>query len=1185
MAARRVRLAAVGVAATAAAALALPGATLAAAAPRASQGRVLPAPTLPAGTRVLAATPAAERVQASIVLQPRNAPALAAFARSVTDVRSARFRHYLARGEFTARFGPTASSIGAVERFAAAAGLRVGALSSNHLVLTVSGPAARFDLAFATRLSQVRLPDGTVGRVTTAPVRLPAAVAPSIVAVVGLDDVLHARTWTKRPTHLRRPYGTHVGREFPTSRPRAIPGAPSACTSASDVTRLGFGGITDDQIAHAYGADGLYSAGDLGQNQTIAIFELEPYLRSDVAAFDTCYFGADHTSNITTINVDHGPGSGAGGGEAALDIEDVSALAPNAKILVYQAPNTSSGSLDAYNKIVADDRAQVTTTSWGFCERDQLALSPGAMDAENLIFEQAAAQGQTVFNASGDAGDDACAYSSAFPSSPVLTVADPASQPYVIGVGGTTAVSVAQPPAEQTWNDGAFGGASTGGVSALWEQPPWMASAASHLSSTSPCHAAAGQVCRTTPDVSAFADEFTGVTIYWDGQWGTIGGTSSASPIWAAMLALVNESATCRASVRTANGVGFAAPLLYRVAQNPMAYASGFNDVTLGNNDVFGLEHGKYPALPGYDLATGLGTPQLTPAPHASGPGLATSLCAAAQGGTTATIASITPTAGPALGHTPFTITGTGFMTGSTPDVTAVDFGTSPAATFTVLSSTKIIGTTSSASTPTTSSRLNGLTLGAGLALVSVTTTDSSVVVGPKFRYFFQRGAKPVPELLQIGPTGGPAAGGTTVHLYGTGFTGATRVTFGGEQVPPASIKVISDVQIDVVVPRLTTAACLPEGAATLGLCQTEVRVATPGGASATVPAKKPFTGVLNLNNLGQVLVPRTCGCEAYPTVTEFDYATSVALRSITSPSGARVVGDPNGGNLVTLHGTGLNVLTLNWVNFGPAGVASSFDPFVAALSGTGTALQVSTLGDPNPGPAGDSTPVSLNTVAGTSGTVPFAYAPVPLITSLSTSVLPAAGGTTLTITGGGFSRVNMVAFSPFDGADPPVTILKNFTVVSPNKITLPSPSMVPTAYQVVVCDIYTCASGDPTKPSTWTVDVIFPGATAVTSATAVPSGAEPITGPVTGGTPFKVQGTNFGPIAHLHVYLVNALGEMVAATGVTATGGVTDPGATQAVTATSPAALAGDPEFYAIVLVGDDGTSAETATALFSYH
>jgi kumamolisin len=210
MAARRVRLAAVGVAATAAAALALPGASLAAAAPRASQGRVLAAPTLPAGTRVLAATPAAERVQASIVLQPRNAPALAAFARSVTDVRSARFRHYLARGAFTARFGPAADSIGAVERFAAAAGLRVGALSSNHLVLTVSGPAARFDLAFATRLSQVRLPDGTVGRVTTAPVRLPAAVAPSIVAVVGLDDVLHARTWTKRPTHLRRPYGTRA---------------------------------------------------------------------------------------------------------------------------------------------------------------------------------------------------------------------------------------------------------------------------------------------------------------------------------------------------------------------------------------------------------------------------------------------------------------------------------------------------------------------------------------------------------------------------------------------------------------------------------------------------------------------------------------------------------------------------------------------------------------------------------------------------------------------------------------------------------------------------------------------------------------------------------------------------------------------------------------------------------------
>ena len=132
----------------------------------------------------------------------------------------------------------------------------------------------------------------------------------------------------------------------------------------------------------------------------------------------------------------------------------------------------------------------------------------------------------------------------------------------------------------------------------------------------------AGTLCRETPDVSAEADEFTGsATIYGRSLgygpangWATIGGTSSATPIWAALLALVNASPTCSADkVNGVQDVGFASPILYGIAANPTAYAKSFNDIVSGNNDQYGIDNGLvFPARPGYDMASGLGSPELT---------------------------------------------------------------------------------------------------------------------------------------------------------------------------------------------------------------------------------------------------------------------------------------------------------------------------------------------------------------------------------------------------------------------------------------------------------------------------------------------------------------------------------------------------------------------------------------------
>ena len=144
--------------------------------------------------------------------------------------------------------------------------------------------------------------------------------------------------------------------------------------------------------------------------------------------------------------------------------------------------------------------------------------------------------------------------------------------------------------------------------------------------------------CREVPDVSAQADEFTGgITVYDHsyGGWQTSGGTSSAAPIWAALLAVTNKSSTCQSNVATQNGVGFVSPLLYSVASNPTAYAASFNDITAGNNDPYGYS-GLFPATTGYDMATGLGSPQLTQPGNAAG--LAYYLCTAAAAGARPTV-------------------------------------------------------------------------------------------------------------------------------------------------------------------------------------------------------------------------------------------------------------------------------------------------------------------------------------------------------------------------------------------------------------------------------------------------------------------------------------------------------------------------------------------------------------------
>ena len=228
------------------------------------------------------------------------------------------------------------------------------------------------------------------------------------------------------------------------------------------------------------------------------------------------------------------------------------------------------------------------------------------MQAENTILEEAATQGQSVFVATGDAGSEACLQGGG--TDDVLNVQDMGSQPFATGVGGTFISDFGPRPTETTWNDGTGNGGGGGGISKVWPMPAYQSDAPAGLnvinanSSGAPCGAAAGGYYREDPDVSADSASGSAYAIEYEGGWYGFWGTSAAAPLWAAYTALVNGSSACHGTT-----VGFANPLLYQIAAND--YANAFNDVTSGNNDISGDNGELFPAGTGYDMATGLGTP------------------------------------------------------------------------------------------------------------------------------------------------------------------------------------------------------------------------------------------------------------------------------------------------------------------------------------------------------------------------------------------------------------------------------------------------------------------------------------------------------------------------------------------------------------------------------------------------
>jgi subtilase family serine protease len=588
-------------------------------------------PSLPSGARPVGTLAQSTPLTVTVTLQPRDPAALAAYAQAVATPGSSVYHRYLSVDEFAARFGPTRTQIAAARQSLSAQGLSPGPVAANGLSFSVSAVAGRVADAFNTKFERYHLRDGRTVYANTSAPQLSGSGASVIQGVIGLNNLA-----------VEKPQGLVAHKRAATPSSSALPRTSGAAAVSACSKAVGTGGYTASDIASAYGFNGLYNAGDTGSGVTVALYELASYASGDISTYQMCY---GTSTSVTQTNVDGGVSCPKNRDptcalEAVLDIEDVIGLAPNSNIRVYEGPNSDQGAYDTYARIVTDNIAKVVSTSWGLCESQAESALVGTPAAENTLFEEAATQGQSVFAATGDSGTQDCTDSSGNPAGG-RAVDDPASQPYVTGVGGTSLKSLSSPLDETVWNDGSGGGSGGGGVSTLWPRPSYQSGFA--LSQSAITCGSAGFTCREVPDVSADADPNKGYAIYFSGLggWTTIGGTSAAAPTWASLTTLADASSACTTTV------GFANPGLYGAARE--AYGSDFNDVRSGDNsydDVTG-----YAAGTGYDMASGLGSPK--------GTALAAALCGSVGDSVTLTGSpkSQTSTAGRAI--TPVTISAT----------------------------------------------------------------------------------------------------------------------------------------------------------------------------------------------------------------------------------------------------------------------------------------------------------------------------------------------------------------------------------------------------------------------------------------------------------------------------------------------------------------------------------------------
>ena len=628
-------------------------------------------PNGPPGARIGPTNPQ-QPLTLAISLKVQDQHALDTFLHDLYDPASPNFRHYLSPADFTKRFITTGRQ--QVTDFLKNAKLTVNDRGVGSL-LTATGTVDQIQTAFKVSISDYQDPSGTVYSAADGPPTLPSIVSPSIQSVIGLDNTIKIKTHMV-PMTVPNDVPAPAPSGTPGTTPPAPPPTAAGCDAALNIA-ANYGAFTPNQIATAYNFNPFTQRGEQGQGQILALIEVDDFKDVNVAAYQSC-FGTNVP--INRIPIEGGTHPGPFEEEVELDLDVAIGMLPKLQqVLVYESDYRITAIIDGMQAAANDNLASVVSISFGGCEQNR-----GFADflmPENTIFEQMAAQGQSVFAASGDSGSRDCLLHHTQNAS-ALAVDDPASQPYVTGVGGTKLTVDATTGAyvgETVWNGFSNGGgAGGGGLSAYWSMPDYQTGpGVSNAFSTGK---------RQVPDVSANADPKAGYIVYTaDPSCGRLtgtvagtcfmasGGTSVAAPLWAAAAVLTNQHLIGAGYPR----LGFANPLIYQFqTTNPTV----FHDITAGHNcfdpTCDGTTDPRYPATVGYDMASGVGTfdagafadAVLSSMPHITG---------------------TTPASGPDTGGTTVTFTGTNFKSGAT-----VSFGGTPATNVRVVDDKTLIAVT-----------------------------------------------------------------------------------------------------------------------------------------------------------------------------------------------------------------------------------------------------------------------------------------------------------------------------------------------------------------------------------------------------------------------------------------------------------------------------------------------------------
>lgn len=512
------------------------------------------------GQAPLSRLPGTTRMGAVVVLQVRNQPELDSLIVAQQDPHSPEFMHYLTPDEFGKRFGAPEADYQAVVDYLKSTGLQITQTFPNRLCINVEGTSRQMEQAFALQMNRYRFDGRTVFANDRTP-SLPAALNARLLSVEGLTDAFQMRPMD--------------GTTYPNYH-------------------------TPVTINKMYGYNGLRTAGFDGTGQTIAIYSLADYNNTNLATYASQIlpgFASPpqsvtfNTAHVVRINVDNGDGTSgttAYSEEADLDTQLCLGSVPGATIQIWLAKNGTMGGYNLYLQFANQTAVKIMTSSWGLREDVYIPSYTGTLDAYHTLFSQAASEGLNIFNSTGDDGSR---------PRPTLTldVSHPASDPYVVAIGGTTLTTGS---GDVYGGEIGWGGTDTtktpnvvfgsgGGLSTYFARPSWQAGPGvinSHSNGK-----------RQLPDISMDADPNTGYIVRMTSGsttgWYIGGGTSASAPEWACGTLLL-EQAIGKAF--------FLPPMLYQVFQNVNG-GSPFHDMTGGNN-------GDYPCTAGYDYVTGIGS-------------------------------------------------------------------------------------------------------------------------------------------------------------------------------------------------------------------------------------------------------------------------------------------------------------------------------------------------------------------------------------------------------------------------------------------------------------------------------------------------------------------------------------------------------------------------------------------------